>query len=79
MNISQLYILISILALAVILLILVLTRKNMQKPLSVLSALAFGFVIAGIIFGEDPLVGYSLMGVGVILAFIDIIKKPKRS
>ena len=79
MNISQLYILISILALAIIMLTLVLAGKKTQKPLSALTALAFGFVLVGIIFGENPLVGYSFMGIGVILAVIDAIKKPKKS
>ncbi len=79
MNDSQIYILISVIVLAVIALVVVLRRKKEQKPLSKLAALAFAFVIAGIVFGEDRLIGYSLMGTGVVLAVIDIIKKSNKS
>jgi len=69
----QVYIIISILILAIIAILMVFVIKN--KPgarLSKLTALAFAFIIAGIIFGEDRLVGYSLIGIGVILALVDI-------
>jgi len=78
MNGSQIYILISIVVLAVIMIVLALTRKKMQKPLSKLAAFAFSFVIAGIVFGDDRLISYSLMGIGVVLAVIDIVKKLKK-
>ncbi len=77
MNPSQIYILISIIVLAVIMLILTFTRKRMQRPLSKLASFAFIFVLAGSIFGDNRLVGYSLMGIGVVLAIIDIIRKSK--
>jgi len=77
MNPSQTYILISIIALAGIMVALILTRKKMRRPLSPLAGMAFAFVIAGLIFGESRLIGYGLMGVGVILAVIDIIRKLK--
>lgn len=76
---SQIYILISIIVLAIIMAILIWTRKKIQKPLSKLAILAFLFVFAGIIFGDDRSIAYSLMGVGVVLAIVDIIKKPKQS
>jgi len=78
MNTSQVYILISIIVLAIIMIVLVLTRKKMQKPLSKLATFAFVFIMAGIIFGNNRLIGYSLMGFGVVLAIIDIIKKLKK-
>lgn len=77
MNSSQVYILISIIVLAGIMVALALTRKKMQKPLSPLAGLSFAFVLAGLIFGESQTVGYGLMGVGVILAVIDIVRKIK--
>lgn len=52
-------------------------KKKQKKPLSPLAAFAFAFVLAGIIFVDDRLAGYTLMGIGVILAIIDIIKKEK--
>ena len=78
MNPSQIYIAISIVVLAVIALLVFFVNKDKKdKKLTPLAGLAFGFILAGIIFGEDRLIGYSLIGVGVILAIIDIIKKLK--
>jgi len=53
-------------------------KNKKEKKLSKLAGLSFAFIIAGIIFGDDRLVGYGLIGVGVILAIIDIIEKSKR-
>ena len=74
MNPSQIYIAISILVLAIIA-VLVFFKSKKEKKLTPLAGLAFGFIMAGIIFGDDRLIGYSLIGIGVILAIIDIIKK----
>ena len=76
MDVSQVYLIISIVVLAVIALLLFVTGRNKpERGISKLAALAFAFIIAGIIFGENPLVGYSLIGVGVILAVIDIFSR----
>lgn len=76
MESSQIYILISIIILLIIAVLVIFIKKNKkQKPLTPLAGLAFGFVLAGIIFGDNRLVGYSLMGIGVILAIIDAIRK----
>ena len=76
MNISQIYIVISIVVLAIIALLIFFLSKNKNgRKLTPLASLAFGFILAGIIFGDDRLIGYSLIGVGVILAIIDILKK----
>ncbi len=42
-------------------------------------SLAFTLVILGIIFAEDWLIGYSLIGAGVLLSVVSAIKsrKPK--
>jgi hypothetical protein len=78
MNTSQIYIAISIAVLAVIALFVVFKGKSRKENrLTPLAGLAFGFVLAGIIFGRDRLIGYSLLGIGVILAVIDIFKKLK--
>jgi hypothetical protein len=34
-------------------------------------------VILGIVFGEDPLIGYSLIGAGVLLSIISALKLRK--
>jgi hypothetical protein len=76
---AQIYIIIAIAALAIIAGLLVFTKRISPKSkLSPLAGLAFVFIIAGIIFGESRLVGYSLMGVGLALALFDIIKKLKK-
>jgi len=76
---SQIYILVSIVVLAIIaLLVFFLSKNKKDKKLTPLAGLAFGFILAGILFGDTRLVGYSLMGVGIVLAVIDIIIKLKK-
>ena len=78
MSPSQIYIAISIVVLAIIALLVFFVNKNKkEKKLSKLAGLSFGFIIAGIIFSDNRLIGYSLIGVGVILAILDIIEKSK--
>jgi hypothetical protein len=78
MNTSQIYIAVSIVALAIIAILLFSVFKNKEaKKLTPLAGLAFGFVLAGLFFGNDRLIGYSLLGIGVILAIIDIVRKMK--
>jgi hypothetical protein len=68
MDTSQVSIIISIVVLAIIAFLLYITnRKELKWGISKRAALAFAFIIAGIIFGENRLVGYGLIGVGVIL------------
>lgn len=79
MNSTTGYIIISILAIAAVavLLFFVSSKKQLNR-LTPLAGLAFSFVIAGIIFGENRLIGYSLMGLGIILAVIDIFVRGRR-
>jgi hypothetical protein len=73
------YILISLLVLALVAVLMYFAnRKQPEKRFSRLAAFAFAFIIAGIIFGEDPVVGYSLIGIGVLLALVDIYLKLTR-
>lgn len=66
--------------LAIIAVVVISRRKKEPKPLSTLAALAFLLVVAGIFFGarDNRLISYSFFGAGIILAFIDIIKKSKK-
>jgi uncharacterized membrane protein len=76
MDASPVYILISIMILALVATVLYFaSRKKPEERLSKLAALAFAFIIAGIIFGENRLIGYSLLGAGVLLALVDIFHK----
>ncbi len=76
MNAPIVYILISFFLLVVIAVLFVWTRKRGKKAkFSPLAGLAFAFILAGLIFGEDRLAGYGLLGIGVILAMIDIVRQ----
>ncbi|MDD5178458.1 MAG: hypothetical protein PHT54_04240 [Candidatus Nanoarchaeia archaeon] len=80
MEASQIYILISIVVLLIIAILLFFVakkRKEERKPTK-LAWFAFAFIIAGIIFGDSRLIGYSLMGIGILLAVIDIFNKHKK-
>lgn len=76
MNASQIWIAISIVVLAFIAMLVFGVRKNRKENrLTPLAGLAFGFVLAGIFYGDNRFIGYGLMWVGVILAVIDIFKR----
>jgi hypothetical protein len=72
------YVIISIVVLLVVILLVFFIRgRQRTNRLSTLAGLAFAFIIAGIIFGENRFLGYGLMAVGVILAVADIFVKSK--
>lgn len=76
MNISQIYIAVSIIVLAIVaLLVFFVAKRQKEKRLTPLAGLAFGFILAGILFGDDQFIGYSLLGIGVILSVIDMFRK----
>ena len=78
MNISQIYIAVSIIALAIVAFLVFFVSKNRKENrLTPLASLAFAFILAGILFGETRFIGYGLMGVGVLLAIVDIFNKVK--
>jgi hypothetical protein len=78
MNASQIFIALSIAVLAVIAaLVFLIGRSGRETRLTPLAALAFAFVVGGIAFGGDRVVGYSLMGIGVLLAVVDILRKSR--
>jgi amino acid transporter len=75
MNIGQMFIFVSIIVLLIIaIILLIVSRKKgkKRKSLTPLASLAFALVIAGIFFGEERALGYSLIGLGVLLAILDI-------
>lgn len=79
MEAPQIYILISITVLLIIAVIVIFIKKNKkQKPLTPLAGLAFAFILAGMFFGDGRFMGYSLIGIGVLLAVIDMIIKLKK-
>jgi hypothetical protein len=72
------WIAISIAALVVIVVLLLIGRgKQYHKP-SNLAILGMSLVVLGIIFGDDRLIGYSFIGIGVLLSVIDAIRNRKQ-
>jgi threonine/homoserine/homoserine lactone efflux protein len=54
--------------------ILLTKRKERAREDYALLTLGPPLVVLGIIFGDDPLMGYSFIGVGVLLSIISAIK-----
>ncbi len=78
MSARDVYILIAIVVLLLVAIVaFVLGRREPHNRLSPLAGLAFGFVIAGILFGDNQQVGFTMMGIGAVLAVIDIFRKRK--
>jgi len=79
MGSSQVYVLISLLVLAIVAVLVFLVRNDSRaNRLTPLAITAFAFVIAGIVFGDNKVLGYSLIGVGIALAVADILRKGRR-
>ena len=74
------WIAISIIALVVIMVLLLISRRRGNQIInpSNLFILGMSFVVLGIIFGDDRIVGYSFIGVGVLLSVIDAIRNNKQ-
>ncbi len=79
MSASQVYIAIALVVLAVIAGLVHFAGKRKEKRLTPLAGLAFAFVLAGLFFGQERWLGYGLLGIGVILAVVDIFRKGKPS
>lgn len=78
MTATPLFIGISIAVLAVVaVLVFLLGGRREANRLSPLASLAFGFVLAGILFGEERAIGYSLLGVGVLLSIVDMLSRSR--
>jgi preprotein translocase subunit SecG len=76
---KNIYILFSIVVLAVIAIFyFILFKHKKGKGLSPLAGLAFGLMLAGLVFGENRIVGFGFIGVGVILAIADIFIKIRK-
>lgn len=78
MSTSQTYIAVAVAALAVVALLLFPMRKRGGR-ISQLAGVAFGFITAGVVFGDNKVVGYGLMGTGVLLAVIDVVRKSRNA
>ena len=72
MNTPPFFIAVVIVILAVVALLVFRAGKRGRNRLTPLAGLAFAFVVAAVLFGENRVIAYSLMGVGVVLAVVDI-------
>ena len=68
------WIAISIIALVVIVVLLLIARGKQYRKPSNLAILGMSLVVLGIIFGDSRLIGYSFIGVGVLLSVIEAIR-----
>ncbi len=68
------WIAISIVALVVIVVLLLIARGRQYQQPSNLAILGMSLVVLGIIFGDNRLIGYPFIGVGVLLSVIDAIR-----
>jgi hypothetical protein len=74
------YIAMAIVVLLVIaLLVFFVSKTRKQTRLSPLASLAFGFILAGILCSDSQPFGYGLMGVGVLLAIVDIFRNRNKT
>jgi len=76
---EALWIVISVVALVVIAVLLLVTRGRPYRRPSNLAILGMAMVALGIIFGDDRLVGYSFIGVGVVLSVFGAIRDRRNS
>jgi hypothetical protein len=74
------WIAISIIALVVIVVLLLISRRRGNQVINPSNLLVLGmsFVVLGIIFGDSRVIGYSFIGVGVLLSVIDAIRNRKQ-
>ncbi len=72
------WIAISIVALVVIVVLLLTGRGQQYRRPSNLAVLGMSLVVLGIIFGDSRTIGYSFIGVGVLLSVIDAVRNRKQ-
>jgi hypothetical protein len=72
------WIAISIVALIVIVVLLLVGRGRQYEKPSNLAILGMSLVVLGIIFGDSRIVGYSFIGVGVLLSVVNIARNRKQ-
>ncbi|MFW6118394.1 MAG: hypothetical protein ACOC6R_02745 [Chloroflexota bacterium] len=71
---------VSIAALVVIMVLLLISRRKRNQLINPSNLLILGmsFVVLGIIFGDERVLGYSLIGIGVLLSVIDAVRNRKQ-
>lgn len=54
------------------------SKNPKNKRLTILSSIAFGLIVAGIVFNENSLISYSLFAIGIGLSIVDAYLKSKK-
>jgi hypothetical protein len=79
MDSSQIFIITAIVVLAaIVILFYVLGRNRKRGRFTPLAGLAFGCILVGLFFWENRYIGFGFFTGGIILAVIDILRKPKK-
>ncbi|MBP1743541.1 MAG: hypothetical protein H6Q58_519 [Firmicutes bacterium] len=74
---SQIYV--AVVIIIIFIAMLFIGNKNSKpKRLSLLASIAFGFIVAGIVFGENRIISYSLFILGIILSVVDAYIRSKK-
>jgi len=66
-----------ILVAAVALLILIVKTSGKHRRVKPLSGLGFVMIVAGIVLAGDPILGYGLMAIGILITIVSILKVNK--
>jgi K+ transporter len=76
MTASQIYILLSVAILVIVsLLVFFISGRKKEDAFTPMTILALGFILTGILYSNDRWFSYSLMGIGVVLAIVDMLRK----
>ena len=76
---GTIFLVLSILALVTIVAFVLLVKRAPERQrLSPLTGIAFAFIIAGMLFEDNRLIGYILLGVGIVFAVADIFVKARK-
>ena len=71
--VGSLWLTVGLVVLVALLAVVFLFRKKRSDKENTLVTLGAMFVVLGIVFGDDRLVGYSLIGLGVLLSTASVI------
>lgn len=78
MNAAQVYIVVALVVMVVIAVLLyAFTKDKRAHKVHPLTGLAFALILAGMLFRENQIFSYGLMGAGIIAAVIDMVKRSR--
>jgi uncharacterized membrane protein len=73
------YVLLSLIIILIVVVLVFFVGKNKnENRLTPLAGLAFGFIVAGILFGEKWVLGYGFLFIGVVIAIVDIFVRARK-